>query len=61
MAESLATPSRTVTTVVTGDACLVCERPLTPVHGHWACYTPGCQMWGMNQVPCCEGAPCPVK
>jgi hypothetical protein len=34
--------------------CAACGSGLAWVHGHGACIVSGCQMRGMNQLPCCQ-------
>jgi len=35
--------------------CAWCRNPLQDVHGHGACLTGGCPMFGQNQAECCSG------
>lgn len=39
--------------------CRYCGSSLQPVHGHGACLTAGCPMFGLNQDECCSGETCP--
>ena len=40
-----------------GD-CRACGSALQPVHGHGACLSSGCPMFGLNQDECCSGETC---
>jgi hypothetical protein len=43
--------------------CRFCHRPMAYVHGHAACVTRGCPLYGANQAECCDGETlenCPV-
>jgi hypothetical protein len=43
--------------------CRFCHQPMIYVHGHAACATRGCPMFGANQAECCDGETlenCPV-
>ena len=43
--------------------CRFCRSPMAYIHGHAACITGGCPMYGVNQAECCDGetlASCPV-
>ncbi len=43
--------------------CALCRQPLIYVHGHAACASRGCPMFGQNQAECCSGETaenCPV-
>lgn len=35
--------------------CTLCRRPLDEIHGHMACLSSGCPMYGVNQGECCSG------
>ncbi|NND84626.1 MAG: hypothetical protein HKN46_05695 [Acidimicrobiia bacterium] len=35
--------------------CAWCRNEMGYVHGHAACLTSGCQMFGLNQAECCDG------
>jgi hypothetical protein len=35
--------------------CALCRQPLIYVHGHAACASRGCPMFGQNQAECCSG------
>jgi hypothetical protein len=35
-------------------ACDLCRAPLQPLHGHLACHTSGCPLFGQNVAPCCQ-------
>ena len=36
--------------------CSYCHKPVQPVHGHYACHTSGCGLFGLNVDPCCGGS-----
>ncbi|MBK6575241.1 MAG: hypothetical protein IPG17_03360 [Sandaracinaceae bacterium] len=35
--------------------CRFCRSPMAYIHGHAACITSGCPMYGVNQAECCDG------
>ena len=35
--------------------CAFCHQEMAYIHGHAACITSGCPMFGVNQAGCCEG------
>ncbi|MBO6938329.1 MAG: hypothetical protein JJ863_25390 [Deltaproteobacteria bacterium] len=43
--------------------CRLCHQPMAYIHGHAACITSACPMFGVNQAECCDGetiANCPA-
>jgi len=38
--------------------CRLCRLPMQYVHGHAACLTSRCPLFGQNQAECCDGEQC---
>ena len=37
--------------------CSWCKKEMAYIHGHAACVSSGCAMFGLTQAECCSGEP----